>query len=114
MTIPSDKDHRAIYEKWHRAIVAQDLDALMELYDEDATIDSTAVLVLERDPSGILKGKAKLRAHFRAFFDLVGKPKGDWYRLPTVGSQSNTLMWEYPSASPAGEQLDPVEYHRVY
>jgi hypothetical protein len=117
-------EHREIHEKWHKAIVTQDLDALMALYHEDATIDSTAVLVLEKDPSGILQGKPKLRAHFRAFMDLVGKGDGDWFRLPAVASNGETLIWEYPSHGPKGDQLDVVEsfdivngkiaYHRVY
>ena len=124
MTVPPNESHRSMHEKWHRAIVTQDLDALMALYHDDATIDSTAVLVLEREPSGILHGKPALRAHFRAFFDLVGPGTGEWYRLPAVASEGNTLIWEYPSAGPKGEQLDVVEsfdlmngliaYHRVY
>ena len=117
-------EHGAIHEKWHQAIVSRDLDALMALYAEDATIDSAAVLVLERNPAGILRGKPKLREHFRAFFALVGAGDGDWYRLPVVGSDATTVSWEYPSAGPKGEQLDVVEsfdveegliaYHRVY
>src|SRR6516162_4227516 len=93
-----NQDHRMMHSKWHHAIVKQDLDALMALYTEDATLDSTAVLVLERDRSGILRGRNKLREHFRAFFKLVGPVKGDWYRLPAVASEGKTLIWEYPSA----------------
>jgi steroid Delta-isomerase len=119
-----NEQHRRIHEEWHRAIVAQNLDDLMALYADDATIDSSAVLVLERDPSGILRGKDRLRAHFQAFFDLIGPGDGDWYRLPAVASSGEALIWEYPSAGPRGEQLDVVEsfdlrdglivYHRVY
>jgi steroid Delta-isomerase len=119
------EQHRIIHERWHRAINAQALDDLMSLYDDDATIDSAAVLVLEREPSGILRGKERLRRHFRAFFDLVGPPRTrEWARLPAVASAGKTLIWEYPSAGGAGEQLDVVEsfdvenglivYHRVY
>jgi len=118
------EEHRRIYEAWHRAIVGQNLDDLMALYAEDGAIDSTAVLVLERDPSGILRGKDRLRAHFQAFFDLIGPGDGEWHRLSAAASSGGTLIWEYPSAGPRGEQLDVVEsfdirdglitYHRVY
>jgi steroid Delta-isomerase len=119
------EQHRIIHDRWHRAINAQNLNDLMALYDDRATIDSAAVLVLERDPSGILKGKEKLRNHFRVFFDLIGPPSGkEWIRSPVVASGARTLLWEYPSAGGAGEQLDVVEsfdiehgfivYHRVY
>ena len=124
MDTPLKDEHRHIHEKWHQAIVMQDLDALMALYAEEATIDSAAVLVLERDPAGKLHGKPKLRAHFRAFFDLIGPGDGEWFRLPVVASSGKTLIWEYPSAGPKGDQLDVVEsfdiqdglitYHRVY
>lgn len=124
METPINEEHRQMHEKWHRAIVSQNLNDLMTLYADDATIDSSAVLVLEREPSGILQGKTKLRAHFEAFFDLVGPGDGEWYRLPAVASEGKTLIWEYPSAGPKGEQLDVVElfdldkgliiYHRVY
>lgn len=120
-----DNDQAAIHCKWHAAINEQDLDGLMALYHEDATLDSAAILVLEKDPPGILQGKSKLRTHFAAFFKLVGRRDGsEWVRLPVVGFDMKTVIWEYPSAGPIGDQLDVVEsfdivdgliaYHRVY
>lgn len=61
-----------LYEKWHEMILERDADGLMRLYVDDAVIESSAVLVLDKDPSGTLVGKEKLRKHFQAFFDLIG------------------------------------------
>jgi len=105
------EEHRRIHEEWHRAIIGQNLDDLMALYAENAAIDSTAVLVLERDPSGILRGKDRLRAHFQAFFDLTGPGDGEWHRLSAVASSGGTLIWEYPSAAGRAARRGRVVRH---
>lgn len=119
-------DHlRRVYDQWHAMVGQRNLDGLMELYAEDAVLESSAVLVIEKDPSGILRGRARLRPHFGAFFALVGPANGvEWYRPGPAFTSGNTVLWEYPSRSPKGEQLDVVEsmevedgrivYHRVY
>jgi ketosteroid isomerase-like protein len=53
---------------WHKAITARDIDALMALYTDDAVIESSAVLVLEKDDGGALRGKDVIRKHFQSFF----------------------------------------------
>jgi ketosteroid isomerase-like protein len=59
---------RHVYETWHRAIVGRDLDKLMALYANENVLDSSAVLVLEKDPSGIIRGRDRIRKHFASFF----------------------------------------------
>ena len=121
----TDKPIRHIYEQWHEMIESRNLDGLMKLYSEDSVLESTAVLVLEKAATGVLHGKQAIRAHFKAFFDMVGKTEGfQWYRPGPLFSDGKLLIWEYPSKSPAGQQLDVVEsmdindglivYHRVY
>ena len=118
---------KLVYEQFHETIGARDVEGLMELYADDAILDSSLVLVLEKDASGLLRGKDKLRAHFQGFFDAVGPSDGkEWFRSDTVLSDGQLLMWEYPSKGPDGDQLDVVEsfyldlekglitYHRVY
>ena len=118
--------HKLIYDRFHETISARDLEGLMSIYANDAVLDSSLVLVLEKDPSGIIKGKDKLRAHFKGFFDTVRPSGREWFRPDTVLSDGQRLMWEYPSQGPDGDQLDVVEsfdldleeglitYHRVY
>jgi steroid delta-isomerase len=115
-------DH--IHSEWHKMITTRNLDGLMALYTDDAVIESSAVLVIEKNDEGVLKGKPALRAHFDAFFRMVGKDVPDWHRFPGVYTNGEQLIWEYPSVGPAGDQLDVVEsfdlrdglisYHRVY
>ena len=114
-----------VYKRWHEMIVGRDVDGLMELYAEDSVLESFAVLVLEKNSTGVLKGRNLIKKHFAAFFDMLAKDKAvELYRPNTFFSDGNTLIWEYPSKSPKGDQLDVVEsmdlengliaYHRVY
>ena len=118
--------HKLIYNRFHETIGARDVEGLMQIYGDDAILDSSLVHVLEKDPSGIIQGKQKLRAHFQGFFDAVVPSGKEWFRPDTVLSDGQRLMWEYPSQGPDGDQLDVVEsfdldlekgliaYHRVY
>jgi hypothetical protein len=121
----TETEIRHVYERWHEMIVGRDLDGLMELDAEDSTLESSAVLVLEKHSTGVLKGRGPIRAHFAAFFDMMAKdPTVELYRPGTFFSDGKNLVWEYPSKSPRGDQLDVVEsmdiedgliaYHRVY
>ena len=121
----TDAQIRHVYERWHEMIVSRNLDGLMELYAEDCVLESSAVLVLEKNSTGVLKGRDLIRKHFASFFDMMEKDEAvELYRPSTFFSDGNTLVWEYPSKSPKGDQLDVVEsmdlengliaYHRVY
>jgi steroid Delta-isomerase len=116
---------RQVKEQWHKMITSQDLDGLMALYTDDATLESSAILVLEGDPTGTLKGKDKLRKHFRDFLALMAKKDSvGFYQPKTFYTDGENITWEYPSKSPNGLQLDLVEsvdlvggkiaYQRVY
>lgn len=74
MTMEVEKNK--IYERWHEMIEARNVEGLMEFYSENSALESSAVLVIEKDQSGTLKGKTAIRAHFAAFFDMIG-PRGD-------------------------------------
>ncbi len=116
---------RHVYERWHEMIVSRNLDGLMELYAEDSVLESSAVLVLEKNSTGVLKGRDRIKKHFAAFFDMMKQDAAvELYRPGTFFSDGKTLVWEYPSKTPRGDQLDVVEsmdlengriaYHRVY
>jgi hypothetical protein len=48
-TMNTEARIRHVYERWHEMIVSRDLDGLMALYAEDSVLESSAVLVLERN-----------------------------------------------------------------
>jgi steroid Delta-isomerase len=122
----TEAEIRYVYESWHQMIVSRNLDGLMKLYAEDCDFESSAVLVLEKNSTGVLKGRDQIRAHFALFFsEMMAKDATvELYRPATFFSDGKTLLWEYPSKSPQGDQLDVVEsmdlenglivYHRVY
>jgi ketosteroid isomerase-like protein len=121
----TDGQMRHVYETWHRAIVGRDLDKLMAPHAREGVLDSSVVLVPEKAPSGIIRGRDRIRKHFASFFRCsaratartgIARNKSFW------GGKS--LVWEYPNKGPDGDQLDVVEsmdlkdgvivYHRMY
>lgn len=67
----SDSQIRHIYEQWHEMITTRNLDGLMELYAEDSVLESSAVLVIEKNATGVLRGKDQIARHFDAFFRMI-------------------------------------------
>lgn len=121
----ADTDARRIHENWHAAVVARDLDALMSLYADDAILETPLVVVTLPDHgSGVLKGKASIGEFFAAGLRNPDNKLGRWYRTALFFSNGKQLMWEYPRATPDGDQVDLVEvmdlrdgliaHHRVY
>lgn len=125
MTETDDADSRHIYERWHATVMARNLDGLMDLYAEDAILESPLILVtLTGAPSGILRGRSEIRPLFAAGLRAARNGLGRWYRTGTFFSNGRQLTWEYPRATPQGDQVDLVEvmdiasgriaHHRVY
>lgn len=121
----ADTDARHIYEGWHAAVVARDVDALMALYADDAVLETPLIVVTLPDHgSGVLRGKAAIGAFFAAGLRNPGNKLGRWYRTGLFFSNGRQLTWEYPRATPEGDQVDLVEvmdlrdgliaHHRVY
>ncbi|WP_205193522.1 nuclear transport factor 2 family protein, partial [Burkholderia sp. LMG 13014] len=121
----ADADARHIYEGWHAAVVARDVDALMALYADDAVLETPLIVVTLPDHgSGVLRGKAAIGAFFAAGLRNPGNRLGRWYRTGLFFSNGRQLTWEYPRATPDGDQVDLVEvmdlrdgliaHHRVY
>ena len=62
-----------IQQSWHNAKIERDLERLMELYAEESVLESSAILVVEKEKLGILRGKTKITLHFDALFRMVGE-----------------------------------------
>src|SRR5919112_1006416 len=107
-----------VYKAWDAALGAKDLDAAMALYAPDATLVSHHLGVDE----GIVHGREALREFVRVVFERQ-PPQRRRFRSGFF-TDGRTLMWEYPRATPDGDQMDFVEvmeiddglirHHRVY
>ena len=116
---------RHIYEKWHETVTARDLEGVLALYAEDATMETPAALALvDGSQDAILRGRSEIRKLFANFFQVFGHQFGELYRTGLFFADGRLLTWEYPRKTPHGEQVDLFEsmdienglivYHRVY
>jgi hypothetical protein len=129
MTDATETEVRRIYEGWHDAVVARDLAAVTALYAEAALFETPLILAVRPElGEGILRGRAAISAFFAKGFATPangpGVPLGRWYRTGTFFANGRQLTWEYPRATPDGDQIDLMEmmdiergliqHHRVY
>ena len=125
MTETTQAEIRHIYDQWHESVQRRDLEALMALYADEATLESPLIFATWSDrESGILTGKAQIRPFFDAGLRAPPNDLGRWYRTGTFFSNGTQLTWEYPRHTPDGDQVDLVEmmdladglivHHRVY
>ncbi len=116
---------RHVYEGWHAALMARDLDAMVALYAEHAVFESPTVLVMFKDrDDGILRGRAEIATLFTNNFRALAAAFRELYRSGVFLANGKLLMWEYPRVTPGGDQVDLVEsmdienglivHHRVY
>ena len=125
MTDATDTEIRRIYEGWHDAVVARDLAAVTALYAEDAMFETPLLLAARPElGEGILRGRPAISAFFAKGFATPANGLGRWYRTGTFFANGRQLVWEYPRATPDGDQIDLIEvmeiergliqHHRVY
>lgn len=118
----ASEDIDRIYRAWDDALGKKDLDASMALYAPNATLESPLIRHLLGRESGVLEGRDAIRQ----FVEKV------YQRTPAIRrrfrkgyfTDGRMAMWEYPRATPDGEQMDFVEvmeikdgliqHHRVY
>jgi steroid Delta-isomerase len=113
-----------VYEEWPRRVAAADLEGVLDLYDHEAVFESPLVARLFRRDSGYVQGREDLRAFFlrAAQGPPPELPRG--HRSGRYFFDGRTLAWEYPRATPDGDQFDLAEFmdledgrivhHRVY
>jgi len=118
----SQRDAERIYELWDDALGRNDLEASLALYADDASIESPLVRHLMKTKEGIVRGKDELRRFITGVFQ-TNPPQRKRFRTGFF-SDDRIIMWEYPRASPQGDQMELVEVmeirdglierHRVY
>lgn len=116
------QDVERIYKLWDDALGQKDIEAALALYAENASIESPLVCHLMKTPEGIVQGKANLRIFVTRVFQ-TSPPQRKRFRQ-SFFSDGRVLTWEYPRATPQGDQMDLVEVmeiedglikrHRVY
>jgi ketosteroid isomerase-like protein len=111
-----------VYREWDRAWSNNDLEAMLALYAEDAPLESPLIPHLLKTDRGICQGRNEIRRLLETA--APRKPgKRTFYRKGYF-TDGQLLVWEYPRATPDGEQMDFFEVmevedslikkHRVY
>jgi predicted SnoaL-like aldol condensation-catalyzing enzyme len=118
----SQRDAERIYKLWDDALGNKDLEASLSLYADDATIESPLVQHLMKTKEGIVRGKDDLRRFITRVFQ-TNPPQRKRFKTGFF-SDGRVIMWEYPRATPEGDQMELVEVmeigdgliqrHRVY
>jgi hypothetical protein len=122
MTGNTRQDIERIYRAWDEALGKKDLEAALSLYAEDASIESPLVQHLLKQRDGIVRGRENLRTFIAKVFE-TNPPQRKRFKQGFF-TDGRVLTWEYPRATPDGEQMDLVEVmeiehgliqrHRVY
>jgi hypothetical protein len=125
MTSATDADCIRIYEQWHEFTKAREAEKLIDLYADDAVLETPLVTaILDDKMEGVLRGRAEIKH----FFDEGLRRRPDellrWYRTGLFFTNGKVLTWEYPRQTPGGDQIDLVEimdvekgkikHHRIY
>ena len=125
MTQTDEADCVRIYEQWHEYTRARQAEKLIDLYADDAIVETPLVsAILDHKTEGVLRGRAEIKQ----FFDEGLRRRPDdllrWYRTGLFFTNGKVLTWEYPRATPHGDQIDLVEimdveagrikHHRIY
>jgi hypothetical protein len=113
-----------VFDEWDRRARTLDVAGLLDLYTDDARLESPLVPRILDLPGGALRGKAEL-GHF---FTEGGRRRPNqfvrWHRSGSYLWDGRTLCWEYLRATPEGDQVDICEVmeltawriavHRIY
>jgi len=107
----SQRDAERIYQLWDDALGRKDLEASLSLYADDASIESPLVQHLMKTKEGIVRGKDNLRK-FATLVFATNPPQRKRYRTGFF-SDGRVITWEYPRATPDGDQMELVEVMEI-
>ncbi len=118
------EDAAFIHHEWDRRTRARDIDGLLELYLPDAVLETPLIPRVLDQRSGVLTGREQMRPFFQRGTDNRPNELVRWHRTGRYQFNGHTLIWEYPRATPDGDQVDLVEvmdlvgpkiaHHRIY
>lgn len=120
--MPNKRTPEEILHAWDEALGRKDVAAAAALYAPDALLESPLVCHLMGVERGVLQGREEIRRFAARVFQ--GQPPQRRRYKAKYFTDGKTLMWEYPRATPDGDQMDFVEvmelkdgliqHHRVY
>jgi hypothetical protein len=96
-----------IYHDWDEALGRKDVEAAIALYAPDCILESPLVCHLLKSERGVVEGRDKLRDFVHLVFSRTPSTR-QRYRNGFF-TDGRKLIWEYPRATPNGEQMDFVE-----
>jgi hypothetical protein len=115
-------DLERIYLAWDHALAHHKLEELLNLYAPNAVLESPVIPHLLGTQRGICRGHKEIQPVLEKVFERK-PPLRKYYRTGYL-TNGRTIMFEYPRATPDGEQMDFIEvmdiedgliqYHRVY
>jgi hypothetical protein len=121
-TVSANPDIERIFEAWDDALGKKDVDAAIALYAPNATLESPLIPYLLGVDKGICQGRAEIRRFIEIVFQRTPSQRKRFRR--GYFTDGRRVVWEYPRATPDGEQMDFVEmmeienglirHHRVY
>jgi SnoaL-like domain len=117
------EDAERVYRDWDDALGRKDVEAAIALYAPDCVLESPLVSHLLNAERGVVEGREKLREFVRLVFART--PPARKRHREGFFTDGRRLIWEYPRATPIGDQMDFVESmelndeglisrHRVY
>jgi ketosteroid isomerase-like protein len=101
-----------IYHDWDKALSNDDLEGLLSLYAPDAILKSPAIPLTMGTETGVCHGHNELRP----LLEQVAArkpPLRTYYRTGFLTDGERTMIFEYPRATPDGDQMDFVEVMEI-
>ncbi len=117
-------DVERIFHQWHDLAATGDPVTRANLYGEAAVLESPLALLTLQQNEGVIRGRPEVQRFFRA--GKLRRPDAQfrWYRTGEYLTDGRKLVWEYPRATPNGEQIDiaevmevrdgKIQSHRIY
>jgi ketosteroid isomerase-like protein len=120
--LSSNEAVERIYREWDDALSRLDCEKLLSLYAPDATLESPLIPHLLKCDSGICRGRDEIRK----LIEELARTQPEVRKFYRAGylTDGKKIFWEYPRATPDGDQMDFAEVmeikdgliqrHRVY
>jgi hypothetical protein len=105
--ITTKRDAERVYHDWDEALGRKDVEAAIALYAPDCVLESPLVCHPLKSERGVVEGRDKLRDFVRLVFTHT--PAARQRYREGFFTDGRKLIWEYPRATPNGEQMDFVE-----
>jgi ketosteroid isomerase-like protein len=115
---------RYVFVEWDRRARSRDTAGLLDLYRNDAVLESPLVPRILDQESGVLRGRTAIGRFLAEGAARRPNELVRWWRSGSYLWDGHTLFWEYVRETPQGEQIDIAEVmelrdgliarHRIY